>query len=112
MDIVFKNTKLKKICSQSDLAKRKWGTQTGRRLMRRLDEMRAADNLAVLMTLPQARCHELKGSRRRQFSVDLEHPYRLIFEPADSTIPMRPDGSPDLQQISAVRILGVEDTHG
>ena len=26
------------------------------------------------------RCHELKGKRKKQYAMDLVHPYRLIFE--------------------------------
>ena len=25
------------------------------------------------------RCHALKGNRKGQYAVDLEHPYRLVF---------------------------------
>ena len=80
--------------------------------MRRLDEMRDADSLAVLKTLPQVRCHPLKGDLEGRWAVDLEHPYRLIFEPAHDPLPIRHDGSLDIDRVTAIRIVGVEDYHG
>ena len=111
MDIIFKSTRLAKLCNDHKLATRKWGDRNARLLRRRLDEIRDADNLAILMTLPQARCHELHGNRQGQFSVDLEHPYRLLFEPANEPLPELEDGGLDLERITAVRILSKEDTH-
>jgi len=62
--------------------------------------------------LPQVRCHELKGDRTGQLSLDLDHPYRLIIEPAHDPIPRKPDGGLDWNKVTAVMIVGVEDTHG
>ena len=80
--------------------------------MRRLDEIRDSDNLAVLMKLPGARCHPLREDRSGQFSVDLDHPYRLIFVPANDPLPRLADGGLDLTQVTAVLILERTDTHG
>jgi len=57
------------------------------------------------------RCHELLHDRALQLSIDLDHPYRLIFEPADEPIPTKPDGGIDWNKVTALRILGIEDTH-
>jgi len=59
-----------------------------------------------------ARCHELTGDRKGQLSVDLKHPYRLIFEPNNDPRPSKPDGGLDWAMVSAVRILEITDTHG
>jgi hypothetical protein len=62
---------------------------------------------------PPARCHALtEGQRSGQLSVDLDHPYRLIFIPDHDPIPMLDDGGLDCSQVTAIKILGVEDTHG
>ena len=42
---------------------------------------------------------------------DLDHPYRLILEPANVPAPRKPDGGLDWTEITAVMIIGVEDTH-
>jgi len=44
--------------------------------------------------------------------VDLDHPYRLIFVPNYNSVPVLPDGGLDWLKITAIKILGVEDTHG
>ena len=49
-------------------------------------------------------------TKSKQFSVDLDHPYRLIFEP-EEPIPRKDDGGIDWSQVTTVVILGVEDTH-
>lgn len=66
--------------------------------------------LEVMRRLP-GRCHELKGELAGILSLDLRHPYRLLFEPADEPVPVKPDGGLDWAGVTAVRILGVEDTH-
>jgi proteic killer suppression protein len=57
------------------------------------------------------RCHEVVGNRAGQLSLDLDHPYRLIFEPANDPIPRKDDGGLDWTKVTAVIIIGVEDTH-
>lgn len=112
MEIIFASTKLEKECNQEKLLIRRYGPERAKLISRRLDEIRAADSIQVLGTLPQVRCHELKAARAGQISVDLKHPYRLLFEPAHQPVPRKPDGGMDWAKITAVRILEVEDTHG
>lgn len=112
MDILFQDRKLERICNDQSLLVRRFGSIGTKLLRRRLDELRAAENLAVLRSLPQARCHELKGNREGTLAVDLEHPYRLIFEPANDPIPRKLDGGLDWADVTAIRVLAVEDYHG
>jgi len=79
--------------------------------MRRLDDLKAADCLNVFRDFPSARCHELKGNRKGQLSIDLLHPRRLIFKPADDPIPKKPDGGLDWKGVRSIKILEVVDTH-
>lgn len=53
-----------------------------------------------------------EGKRSGQLSVDLDHPYRLIFIPDHDPAPRREDGGLEWSQVTAIKILGVEDTHG
>ncbi len=77
-----------------------------------MDELRSADCLADMQYYPGARCHALKGDREGQLAVDLDHPYRLIFEVANDPIPLRDDGGLDWPAVTAVKIIKVEDYHG
>jgi proteic killer suppression protein len=53
-----------------------------------------------------------QGKRKGQLSVDLDHPYRLIFVVNHDPVPVLPDGGLDWSKVTAIKILGVEDTHG
>ena len=110
MDILFKTDSLRDRCSVWKKAVRAWGQPRAKLIRRRLDQLRAADVLAVMRRLP-GRCHELKGDRKLQISLDLDGPYRLIFEPADNPAPLKEDGGLDWEAVTSVRILGIEDTH-
>lgn len=111
MVILFKTAKLKKECNNENPMIKRFGALRAKLLKRRLNELQAAASLNVLRFLPQVRCHELKGNRKGQLSVDLDHPYRLIFEPADNPIPKKPDAGLDWNKVTTIKIVGVEDTH-
>ena len=111
MDIVFKTKKLCKLCNSLEKAQKKWGTENGLRVIQRLNEIHDADNLRILRLI-HSRCHPLTGDKKGQWSVDLKHPYRLLFESANEPVPTLPDGGLDIDKVTAVRILNVEDTHG
>lgn len=112
MDILFKSGQFQKECNNYNKLIRTYGERRARRIRRRLDELRAAQNLHEMRSLPQARCHELKGNRAGQLSVDLDYPYRLLFHPANDPIPKKSDGGLDWSQVTLIEITGVEDTHG
>src|SRR5258707_546532 len=98
MEIFFAEAKEATDLNDSKRLVRLHGAQRARLIRRRLDDLRAAANLQVMRTLP-GRCHELKGDRRRQLSVDLDGPYRLIFRPAHNPIPEKPDGGLNWEQV-------------
>lgn len=113
MEIQFRETKFAKECNDQRLLLRKYGTKRARILMQRLTELSAANTLAELdpRFLPGPRCHELKGELAGQLSLDLDHPYRLLFRPAAQPPPHKADGGLDWTQVTAIVILGIEDTH-
>jgi proteic killer suppression protein len=80
------------------------------RLKRRLDDIAAAQNMAILKKVP-GRLHPLLANRKGQWAMDLDHPLRLIMEPLADSLTKK-DGRLDLSKITAVRILDVEDYHG
>lgn len=74
-------------------------------------ELAAAKTLADISRVPPARCHELTGNRKGQLSVDLEHPYRLLFIPAHNPIPELKDGGLDWACVTEIEIIDIADTH-
>lgn len=113
MEISFRTTKLKKEFCEGRKLQAIHGERRARLIMRRMQELRAAHTLGDFWPpySGPGRCHELTGDRAGQLSLDLDHPYRLIFEPDHNPSPRRTDGGLDWRQVTAVRILGVEDTH-
>ncbi len=81
-------------------------------IRRRLDQLVAADDLEMLRSLPQARCHELTGNRKGQIAVDVRHPKRMILKSVDDPLPKKDDGGLDWTRITKVGIQEIVDYHG
>lgn len=111
VQIFFKTKKLQKLCSDQREMQKQLGQGMARKLRQRLMELNAAEVLADVSHLPPPRCHELSGDRAGQFSVDLEHPYRLLFIAADEPVPRREDGGVDLDRVREIEIVAIDDTH-
>ncbi len=109
MKIFYKTKKLAKVLNSSKLIDKNFGN-SAKKLKRRLDDMAMADNLKELMQLP-GRHHQLTGNRKGQFACDLEHPFRLVYEPANEPLPK--DENEDLiySEITIVEIIEVTDYH-
>ena len=110
-DITFKKVGIQKLCSQKAVAQKKLGAIMARKLQQRMMELKAAETLTDISRLPPARCHELKGDRKGQLSIDLEHPYRLLFVPAENPIPEKESGGLDWAQVTEIEIIGIVGTH-
>jgi plasmid maintenance system killer protein len=114
LNISFKSTKLEKEFNEGTQLDKVHGTRRARKIRIRMAEFRAAACLIDFWPPKSGpnRCHELtQGKRKGQLSVDLDYPYRLIFTPAHDPTPTREDGGLDWAKVTAIVILGVEDTH-
>ena len=111
MDIYFKTKKLQKICSESSVSRKQLGAKCALKLQQRMLELKAAETLADISHLPPARCHELSGNRAGQLSVDLEHPYRLLFIVANHPSPELESGGLDWNEVTDIEIIEISDTH-
>lgn len=112
MELHFQSRKLQKQAESFRELVRANGDRRARLIRRRLDELDAAATLADIASLPGPRCHELKANLAGVLSVDLDHPYRLLFRPLLEPPPCRTDGGLDWGRVTAILILGIEDTHG
>ena len=110
MDILFRERKFEKQCNQHTALVRAQGGRRAPLIRARLDALRAATCLEDLRNIP-GRLHELKKNRKGQLSLDLDHPYRLILIPNHDPVPSTEDGGMDWGRVTAVKILGIEDTH-
>ncbi|MBO4461047.1 MAG: type II toxin-antitoxin system RelE/ParE family toxin [Clostridiales bacterium] len=86
MEIVYRNNKLKKICTDLKAAERAYGRRMAFKIRQRINEIYAADDVEMMVRFQIGRCHMLKHDRNGQYAMDLVHPYRLIFEEYGDTI--------------------------
>ncbi len=110
MDVVFSSTKLAKEFNSAKELNKVHGQQRAKSIMKRMMQLAAADNLDQLRNAP-GRCHVLKGDLACIFSLELDGPYRLLFEAADASPSITEVGSINWSLITSVRILEVRDTH-
>lgn len=110
MEIVFQDDPDRELYNDSKKLVRRHGAQRAKLIRRRLDDLRAAPNLEMMRKLA-GRCHELRGDRDFEISVDLDGPYRLILYPAHNPIPLKPDLGLDWTKVTALLVKEVVDTH-
>jgi proteic killer suppression protein len=89
----------------------KLGTRCAQRLQLRLAELQTAEVLEDMRQLPGARCHELTQDRKGQLAVDLVHPRRLVFEPANDPVPTKEDGGLDWSKVTRIMVIEITDYH-
>jgi proteic killer suppression protein len=110
MDIIVNNKKLKKILEDKSKIRKKYGTKMANKIMQRIDDIKSAENLEILMKLPENH-HPLTGDRKGQFACNLVQPYRLIYRPANDTLPIDDNGNLIYSEITIVEILEIVDYH-
>lgn len=116
MDIIFGDKRLKNALEDESLRTKRYGHQMSKKLGLRLDALAAAECLGDFwppMSGPE-RTHVLKGKLAQTYSMDLKHPYRLLFRPAHLAEVLPPTSEPKQlwHAIRSIEILGIEDTHG
>ncbi|MHB8961886.1 MAG: type II toxin-antitoxin system RelE/ParE family toxin [Saccharofermentanales bacterium] len=68
------------------------------KIAQRINELRSAPTVEMLVQYSIGRCHPLKGDRKGEYAMDLIHPFRLVFVIKDRTIQL-------------VKITSIEDYH-
>ena len=86
MQVTYRNKKLEKICTNAKTAERTYGRDMADKIHQRIDEITAAECVEMMIQFRIGRCHLLSQNRQGQYSVDLIHPYRLVFEQIDGEI--------------------------
>ncbi|KAA1395115.1 killer suppression protein [Aeromicrobium ginsengisoli] len=111
MRIGFATGQLQRDINDSRRCVRRYGPERAKKIQLRLQQLVAAANLAEVMQLPQARCHQLRRERDEDFSLDLDGPFRLIVRVANQPIPRKTDGGIDLSEVTDLLVTEVTDTH-
>ena len=93
VEIVFASKRLQRECATEAQRKQSY-PPCASQMNRRIGHLVAADNLAVMATLP-GHCHELSGDYDGQHAIEVSGNFRLIFCPDHDEIPIKPDGGFD-----------------
>jgi plasmid maintenance system killer protein len=109
LEVLFDDDDLAKTFGNARELRKKHGAERAKKIEQRMEDLEAAEALAAMRFLP-GRCHELHGDRAGQLSLDLDHPYRLLFRPAGNPTP-GPGGGLDWSAVREVVVIGVVDTH-
>lgn len=110
MKIDFDNKELQKYANNDSYRQRKMGSIRSKLYKQRIDELDSADTLEDTRYLP-GHYHELIENRKGQWAVDLDHPFRLIFEPQELPIPTNEDGKYLWNKIKSIKILEIINYH-
>ena len=110
MMITFEKKKLKKYANDDSQAIRNLGPKRAALYKQRLDDLKDSETLEDVRFLP-GNYHELKGNRKGQWACNLDHPFRLIFEPKENPIPLNEAGQYLWIEIKGVEIIEIVDYH-
>jgi proteic killer suppression protein len=108
--INFKSKKLKKQLTIPKEMAKAFG-QMAKMINQRMKELKAADNLEVMRSIPAAKCHELTQNRKGQLAVKVSGNYRLIFIPDHDPVPSNDDGGMDWTSITIIEVIEIDDYH-
>ncbi len=111
MDVTFTNSKLAKLCNSAKKLRGEYGERMANIIQQRLVELDDADTLEDMRFVVGARCHELTQNLKGLLAVDLVHPDRLAFKPADDPVPRKDDGGLDWSKVLRVEIVAIGDYH-
>lgn len=111
MNISFQNKKLEKLVSNESKLFKELGQLRAKILLKRLGTLIDAVTLEDVRYAP-GNFHELTADRKGQWACDLDQPYRLIFEPHESPIPVDESGRFIWLEIKGVEVIEIANYHG
>jgi plasmid maintenance system killer protein len=111
MEVFFANSKLQNLCNSAKKLKGEYGPRMAEIIKQRLIELSNAETLEVMRSISGSHCHELSQNLKGLLAVNLIHPNRLAFKPANKPIPRKPDGGLDWKQVTSIEIVGIGDYH-
>ena len=99
MEVMFKTPKMKRICEEHKKLQVQYGQQA-KIIIQRINELIAADHLYDIFALPQTGFHKLTGNYKDCFTVNLKHPFRMIFIARNGVMS-------DLKSINSIEITEI-----
>jgi plasmid maintenance system killer protein len=116
MEVAIPNNRLRRDIEDDAYRMKRFGRDMAQKIALRRSALIAAESLADFWPPHSGpeRVHELKkGDLAGMFSIDLKHPFRLLFRaPHVESKKLSDDERKRWESIKSVEIIGVEDTHG
>lgn len=110
MKITFATRKLEKLANDDSRLVKEFGKLRADKIKARLTQLRFANTLEDARNLP-GNFHELTGNRKGQWACDLDQPYRLVFTPHETPIPVDEHGRYVWMEINGVEVIEVVNYH-
>lgn len=104
MEISYASKKLEKILTNERMIKKHY-TAFYKKIINRMSEIRAANNLDEIPHIPPPRRHKLEGDYIDCWGIDVSKNFRIVLRPIGDW-----DES-NLKTINKIQILSVEDYH-
>lgn len=104
MEVEAADKKIQKILENQSKLCIKYGADMAKKILQRIAELKAAENLEVVCKFKHLGCHQLQGDRKGQWAITLKNNYRMILIEATGRLSYLQDGSIDLTRITAVTI--------
>ena len=116
MEVAVPNNRLRRDIEDAASRMKRFGRDMAQKIALRRSALIAAESLADFWPPHSGpeRVHELrKGDLAGIFSIDLRHPFRLLFKAVDN-VERKPgvDEKKRWESIKSVEIISIEDTHG
>lgn len=112
MEIEFKDKKKANLFGNRKKLVQCYGDRMADKIEQRLEDLASCAHLKMAFSLP-GRLHALCGDWAGHFAMDLVHPHRLVFRPANDPLPYLDEEQTQLDQkrIDIIRIVEVIDYH-
>lgn len=110
MDLSYKSNKLEQSLTIDRNIIKSYGGLS-KKIKQRLQQLKAANDLSIIAKIPVLRLHPYKGDRLGEWTIDIQENWRICFEIDQYPIPKSDDGGVNLNMVTAIKILSVEDPH-
>lgn len=110
MNITFANKKLESIANNDKLMLKELGKIRAKFFRLRLSQLKNAASLEDVRYL-SGNYHDLREDRKGQWACELDQPYRLIFRPQVSPIPINDHGQYLWIEILDVEVIEIVNYH-
>jgi len=110
MNLSYKNNKLEQSLTEDKNIIKSYGGLS-KKIKLRIEQLNAADDLSIVAKIPVLRLHPYKGDRLGEWSIDIQENWRICFEIDQEPIPTLDDGGVNLNKVTTIKILSLEDPH-